>query len=85
MRYKVFPIDSPDGDSINEDVFLGSSDNVQDACNIAARSIQPFGAAVVDTRSGKIDFGFGFGEPMPTDPGGRNTVGSTAKQRREGP
>jgi hypothetical protein len=64
VRYEVRRVATEDCDSVRDETEYSTSD-LAEANDYAARVDSPFGAAVVDTATGLIDYGFGFGQPVP--------------------
>jgi hypothetical protein len=66
MRYTVHPAASAKLDAINDDVVIVETDNLAEAERAAESAPYIYGAGIKDTTTGKIDFGFGFGQPVLT-------------------
>ena len=64
-RYQVSPIANEACDAINESEILLRTNSLAEAKNAAEHSGCYFGAGILDTASGKLDVGFGFGVPCP--------------------
>lgn len=66
-RYTVHPVEDQNCNSIDRTVVLDTADSPAKANGLAVQHgcEQPWGAAVLDTATGQVDFGFGFGEPVP--------------------
>lgn len=67
-RYHVAPIADPDCTAINTNVVICETDNLADAAYEARHAGHQFGAAILDTKTKKIDWGYGFGVPVPELP-----------------
>ena len=60
MRYEIHAVANENCDSIDEAV-LASCDDPTEAKRLALRySTRQFGAAILDTHKGKVDYGEGF-------------------------
>lgn len=64
-RFVIHPIADENCDAVNESVLLGSTDDIEQAQEIASSAPYPYGAGIVDTVTGELDVGFGFGVPCP--------------------
>lgn len=64
-RFTIHPIANENCDSVNESILVGSTDDIETAKDIAASAPYPFGCGILDTATGEIDVGFGFGVPCP--------------------
>ncbi len=67
--FQLFPIATADCDSLNQSHdALKTTDTVQEA-KAAASELSgeyPWGVGILDTTTGAIDVGFGFGVPCPS-------------------
>lgn len=68
MRYQIYPVASDELDDILDDPgeLQGETDDLSDAHPIAMQTGGIYGMAIVDTLTRKIDFGYGFGVPVPS-------------------
>ena len=65
-RYQVSPIASEDCDSVDQTVVILATDSLSVAKESAEHASYPFGTGILDTQTGMLDVGFGFGVPCPT-------------------
>lgn len=63
MTYEVRPIADANCDSLNFKVLIIRTDNLFTAEWFASHSSCVFGAGILDTETGKLDVGYGFGVP----------------------
>ena len=63
-RYQVSPIANEACDAIKSEILL-QTNSLSDAKNAAEHAGCCYGAGILDTASGKLDVGFGFGVPCP--------------------
>lgn len=64
-RYQVSPIATEDCDSVDQTVVILGTDDIAAAKEAAEHGAYPFGAGILDTETGLLDVGFGFGVPCP--------------------
>lgn len=64
-RYLVAPITSADCDAIHTDRPVIRTNSLATASHRAAHGPHPFGCGVLDTKTGLLDVGYGFGVPCP--------------------
>lgn len=65
MRYEIRHIGDPDCTTVNDEV-LTSTDDLTEATRLASQhSSAPYGTAILDTETGQIDYGAGFGAELP--------------------
>ena len=66
MRYEIYPIEDENMNSLCLDTIVAETNDPALAKLLAeTNSYFPFGAGILDTETGKIDVGFGFGVPCP--------------------
>jgi hypothetical protein len=65
MRYEIHPIADENCDSLTAKV-IAATDDKDEAKRLAEEhSNYAYGSGILDTETGKIDVGFGFGVPCP--------------------
>ena len=64
-RYLVSPIATEDCDSVDRAVVILGTESLAAAKEAAEHASYPFGAGILDTETGLLDVGFGFGAPCP--------------------
>ena len=64
-QYQVSPIADEACDAIDGSEILLRTNSLAEAKNAAEHAGCCFGAGILDTASGKLDVGFGFGVPCP--------------------
>ena len=78
QRYEIHAIDGPDCDAVCDEL-LAAADDLDEADRLAVeQNTLQFGAAIVDTQTGLIDYGAGFGKPVsdliPEEAGGNGSA-----------
>lgn len=63
-RYAIYAVANENCDAICAEL-LHASDDLATAKHLASEVVSPWGAAILDTESALIDYGFGFGVPVP--------------------
>lgn len=65
MRYEIHAVADENCDSIDAEL-LDAAETVAAAKQAAERhSVHEYGAAILDTKTGLVDYGFGFGKAVP--------------------
>ena len=66
MKYTIHAVADENASSYDPEI-LASSDDATEADAIARKmsGAYAYGTAILDTATGKVDYGFGFGEPVP--------------------
>jgi hypothetical protein len=65
-RYEVYPVADANCDRLHYEPIM-KTDNLTSAKHMASIAGSPCGCGIVDNETGSIDFGFGFGVPVPDD------------------
>jgi hypothetical protein len=66
-KYEVYPIADEHADEINLEHLVLETDDLQEARDAAALAPYEYGGAILDTETGLVDFGSGFGVPLEAD------------------
>ncbi len=68
-RYQVHPIADEHCNSVLADVVLLATDDLPTARLEAEAGLCTFGSGILDTETGLLDVGFGWGQPCPEPSG----------------